>query len=677
MALKDFFGLIGRKATPSVLPFVPMFGRQFGFGASNKKYLEEYRNWVFACVQARAEAVSSIQLKLYRNEEVIENNDLYSILNKVNPTMTSQDLFMGTQAFLDLDGNSFWFLARDNEGKGAIREIWLLRPDKVDIVIDKENPLQVAGYTYKQGDGSKIPFGRNEILHFKNFNPLGDYPFPHRGMGVVQAAIWSIETDNEARLWNYSFFKNSARPDGFLTKDGTMTSEEFERLRLQWNDRYQGAEKSHKVAILTGGLKWEDISRSQKEMDFLEQRRFSRDEILALFRTPKSVVGIVEDVNRANAEASNYIFASRTVDPLMQKIVSTLNEFLVPEFGEDLYLDYADPVPEDRQMTINWYVSGIDKWLTRNEIREMEGLPPSANGDSFFGQFTTAPIDTVPEEPKKSAKPARKSKKKKSDTQKLVEQFVGKLPVAKEEVRQLSETAKNNYVEMWNKSFDVEVGPFQKQINAFLEKQQEEVIANIIAETKGLGVKEYKYKALSDFMYDEDEAVSTMIDFTTPNLRRYLTNAGEQAILLTGVGTAFDPTNPASVKFIKERAKFFSETFNQTTAEALLKELGAGVEANESTAELSERIARFYDGVASFRSERAARTEVSASSNFGAKEAYMQAGVEKMQWLVVQPCPICETNAGEVRTIGDGFPSGDEQPPVHPNCVCALLPYFG
>lgn len=686
MKLKDFFTFGSGKANGETsTPFLPMFGRSYQLGGGNKKYLDEYRNWVFACVQARAEAVGDIQLELYDGDKEIEDygkSDLLTLLYKVNPTMTMQDLFMGTQAYLDLDGNAFWYLARDKDGKGDIQEIWLLRPDKIEIVADKENPLLVAGYVYRQSDGTKIPFDVKNILHFKNFNPLGEHPFPHRGMGIVQASQWSIDTDNESRVWNYSFFKNSARPDGFLTTEGTMGAEDFKRLKEQWEQSHRGSDRAHKTALLTGGLKWEDISRSQKDMDFLEQRRFSRDEILALFRVPKSVIGIVEDVNRANAEASNYIFASRTVDPLMKKIVATINEFLVPEFGDNLYLEYESPVPEDRAQTINEYVMGIDKWLTRNEIREEEGLEPSKEGDQIWGTLAQMPIDSVAPTPKKSATPRTKHfhRKNKSTTEDLIDEFVSKLPTETDEdnKRQLSETAKANYVTMWKQIFDVEVDPLKKKVDAYLADQAKEVIGNIVRETKGLEAKEFKYKAIDDLMFDEDEAIETGINFMTPELKKYLKQAGEQGMLLTGAGQVYDATTPSSAKFVKDRAKYFAETFTKTTQEKLFAELQAGLEANESTAELSERVAQFYDGEASYRSERTARTEISASGNWGAQDAYEQAGVKEMEWLVVNPeDEDCLINNGEHVKIGEAFPSGDAQPPVHPNCVCALIPYFG
>lgn len=688
MSLKDYFNFgTGKAKGETSTPFLPIFGRSYQFG-SNKKYLEEYRNWVFACVQARAEAVGDIKLELYDGDKEIDEyakSELLTLLYKVNPTMTMQDLFMGTQAYLDLDGNAFWYLARDRDGEGDIQEIWLLRPDRIDIVPNKENPLLVEGYTYRQNDGTKIPFNANQILHFKNFNPMADLPFPCRGMGIVQASAWSIDTDNEARTWNYSFFKNSARPDGFLTTEGTMGAEDFKRLKEQWEQSHRGTDRAHKTALLTGGLKWEDISRSQKDMDFLEQRRFSRDEILALFRVPKSVIGIVEDVNRANAEASNYIFASRTVDPLMKKIVATLNEFLVPEFGDNLFLEYESPVPEDRMQTLNEYSLGINKWLTRNEIREQEGLEPSNKGNVIMGSFSDVPIDSVTEEKKKEAPRSKRLHRKKTKAEDLIDEFVSKLPVEEEEKPrvELPQAMKDNFRTAWLKLFDVNEDPLKKQMNGFFDAQRDEVIKNIVRETKGLEAKEFKYKAVSDFMYNEENAISTGISLITPNIRKYLKEAGEQAILLTGTGELFDPATPASALWIEERSKYFSDSVNETTASALQQVLQDGTAQDYTVDSLSQAVADFYETQKDFRSEMIARTEVSATGNFASREAYRQGGVLAMEWHVVDPDDEdCVSLEGEIASTREGakFISDTGEtfvaPPVHPNCQCFVLPTF-
>ena len=70
------------------------------------------------------------------------------------------------------------------------------------------------------------------------------------------------------------------------------------------------------------------------------------------FGNTKASLGIIDDVNRASHESSITSWLKSTVKPDMEAIVNTLNEYLVPEFGENLVLEFCDPVPEDRTSDI-------------------------------------------------------------------------------------------------------------------------------------------------------------------------------------------------------------------------------------------------------------------------------------------------------------------------------------
>ena len=67
-------------------------------------------------------------------------------------------------------------------------------------------------------------------------------------------------------------------------------------------------------------------------------------------------------------------------------------------------------------------------------------------------------------------------------------------------------------------------------------------------------------------------------------------------------------------------------------------------------------------------------TEQARAITTASIERYRESGVEEVEWIAAIPCDICEVNEGEVRPVGSAFTSGDTQPPVHPNCRCALLP---
>jgi hypothetical protein len=78
-------------------------------------------------------------------------------------------------------------------------------------------------------------------------------------------------------------------------------------------------------------------------------------------------------------------------------------------------------------------------------------------------------------------------------------------------------------------------------------------------------------------------------------------------------------------------------------------------------------------------SERAlaiAQTEMSRAVATASRQLYEESGVELVEWIVADPCDLCQENAdvSPIR-IGDTFPSGDTEPPAHPNCVCDISPY--
>lgn len=679
------------------VPFMSSFAARLGnYGALVRRdYLKEYKNWVFACVQARAEEVSNLKLVLKKDGEVVDAHEVLDLLDKVNPRMTRHELFYATQAFLDLDGNAFWYLARDNNGQGKIQEIYILRPDRISIVGSKGNPLDVEGYVFTQPDGQRVPFGPNQILHFKNFNPLGGHPFPHRGMGIVEAASWAIETDNESRAYNLTFFKNSARPDGILTTagDAAMDSDEFKRLREEWNSEHQGSDNASKVAVLGGGVTWTEIERSQKDMDFYNGRTFSRDEILALFRVPKSILGIVEDVNRANAEATIYIFALRTIAPLMQHIVDYLNEFLLSELDENLKFEFESPVVEDRKKDLDEYAAALPagtSWMTINEVREREGLPRVAGGDGLYVPLTSTEVAVVVPEPVKVALVA--SRKEVSPAKGVAESAVEKLltsrtaktelPVTKEReqltkkaVKALTAEQKGNYIELYKRTLANNRGPLVSALHGYFSVQEKEVMERAKRVMKFRPAK-LSVKGVDDFLFNEDEAISAGINLITPFISEYIKNSGGVAAALVGLAN-FNPNTDSLNKFTKDRAKYFAESINGTTSEALLASIKEGLDAGEDLGQIESRIATVYGEAKGARTQMIARTEVSAASNEGVKGAYQQAGVDEWQWVVVSPeDEDCRENDGAVVKIGDPFPDGDTQPPVHPNCECTTIPVF-
>ena len=122
----------------------------------------------------------------------------------------------------------------------------------------------------------------------------------------------------------------------------------------------------------------------------------------------------------------------------------------------------------------------------------------------------------------------------------------------------------------------------------------------------------------------------------------------------------------------KVNADSYFKTFNKETivnlGTALSDSIELGLDAQSAAVMISKHVA------SPSRALTIAITEQNRAMSFSTIERYKEAGLQKMEWAVSDPCDICAKNDGQVIQIGQTFASGDQQPPAHPHCRCVLLP---
>jgi SPP1 gp7 family putative phage head morphogenesis protein len=122
----------------------------------------------------------------------------------------------------------------------------------------------------------------------------------------------------------------------------------------------------------------------------------------------------------------------------------------------------------------------------------------------------------------------------------------------------------------------------------------------------------------------------------------------------------------------KVNADSYFKTFNKETVinlgTALSDSIELGLDAESAAVMISKHVA------SPSRALTIAITEQNRAMSFSTIERYKDAGLQKMEWAVSDPCDICAKNDGQVIVIGQTFASGDAQPPAHPHCRCVLLP---
>jgi HK97 family phage portal protein len=309
---------------------------------------------LFAIVSRLATAVSQVDWRLYRaapsgmaeDRQEVTRHAALDLWNKPNEFFTRQEFVETFSQHLDLTGEGWWLIARHARMRSVPLELWPVRPDRI---APNPDPVEfIRDYTYFGPDGQRVTLQRDEVIQLRMPNPLDIY----RGMGPVQALLADLDATRYSAEWNRNFFVNSALPSGIIEAPENLSDDQFDTLRDRWEEQHRGVAAAHRVAILEGGLKWVDRRFTMADMQFTELRGMSRELIREAFGFPKSMLGTVDDVNRANAEAGEVMFARWLVVPRLERIKQALNAELLPMFGDTargLEFDYCDPVPEDAE----------------------------------------------------------------------------------------------------------------------------------------------------------------------------------------------------------------------------------------------------------------------------------------------------------------------------------------
>jgi len=690
---------------------------------SRTKMLEQYEKslYVFACTYKIAEKVASTDFNLYQiinskgdTKQIIMHPAL-DLLYKVNPFQTKSEFIKITMINKKLCGDAFWYKVRNN--KGDVVELWNLRPDLIEIVKDPEN--YIKAYILNKSDGTKETFDPDDIIHHKYPTPLNDY----FGVSPIKSATTRIDTEEYASTYQRDFFLNNARPDAAIKSEGNLSPRQKREMRRSFEKRHKGVGNSSRLAIFEAGVEYQQLSISQKEMDYIESMKFTRDDILVAFGVPKPLVAITDDVNRANAETAMYIFLSEVIKPELEMLTEKINEeLIIPEFGDNFFMDFPDPTPQNRDQARLDYESGIKNgYLLINEVRSKENNPPVDGGWELYMPLGMVSIGGLSKQSQSKFIKEWEEKKNKEQEERRMRIFKGKellhkkLLVKEEMMKQLKEafkpiknteklkSAKKNeeqeekkpkalikgdlrekYADMIIKQIDKRSLKLRADMNKLSEKQEDRLMkelkkrgdfTKIKTGEKRKGIGKGTKKTINDFYKKERKVFAT---FMFPYIEEFTRYAGEEAMGMVNPDKEFEITDKVR-KALEKRAEEFGLGVNDTTRDKVTRAIADGIEAGESRNQISDRISGVYEEFGTYRSDLIARTESTAANNEGFIEAYKQSDVAThKEWIATmddRTRPEHMALDGEIVKVSEQFSNGLMYP-QEPNCRCVLGPAF-
>jgi hypothetical protein len=556
------------------------------------------------------------------------------------------------------------------------------------------------------------------VLHDRYVDPAK----PYWGKGkLAKIARW-VDTSSYSNEFLRRFFLNGATFGGFIETE-EESQERINLIKAGLKNDHAGVENAHKMGILPKGAKYTKVTANMGEIEMGATDDRYRDKILAGFGVPKTLVGLTTEVNRASAEAAEYVFARYTVKPIVDDLIDFLNTQVLPMLGADnrYYFAYDEFIPANEELKLKERESALNRqqYKTVNEVRAEVGLPKVPGGDAVYGNPLLAPLgtpavspdlpagDDEDEEDEENAKPAakacqravpaavRNAAKREDRLDGIVDAMAKAVTKAVEDAVVVKDLDAEAHVKFVGR-VEAYAARMEQAVKDFNNRQQRQVLLDLASITKAISDKAV---AKTD-LWDMTGEVELMVDVASPLLAGLLTEQAMREYEAQGFAGTFDSGTDLVRQTVRLAARRLAKSYNNTTANLLKKALNDGIVAGDSLPQLTKRVNEVYEYSDLVRAKAVAHTESFYIANKGSKIAYQQSGVVKtIRWYTAEDERVCEfCGPMHKRTIpvdGTFFKKGDsfsvitaegipktlkldyrrmDVPPLHVNCRCQVFP---
>jgi HK97 family phage portal protein len=331
----------------------------------------------FACVRIIATTLASLPVHIYERGAVgkrIRNDHPAArlIREKPNSDMTAFSFFEALQAQISNRGKAFAELVFDR--KGDVAEMWPVPPGVCwPRRKDKDGPVEY----YFPNSGVILPAWK--ILHIPGLGFDGVNSF-----SPVQLFRQAFGFGMAVEEFGARFFGQGTNIGGFIEHPAHLTDEAYERLKTDIKQKYEGLGKSHSVAILEEGMKYEKLGMPLEDAQFIESRKFTATEIARIHGVPPHLIGDLEKATFSNIEEQSIEAVVYLFRPWVVRWEQALNAKLFTEKErEKLYIKFElDGLLRGNVKTrFEAYSIGLQQgFLNADEVRGKEDMNPLPDG---------------------------------------------------------------------------------------------------------------------------------------------------------------------------------------------------------------------------------------------------------------------------------------------------------
>jgi HK97 family phage portal protein len=370
-----------------------------------RAYIQEgYRGskTVFRVVGHIARAGAGIKWKRYtdstkKREIASPDDELMTLWKNPQPKVSGTQFREAMIAYYCMTGNNYLLGINAAQNPTAkFDELYNLRPDLTKIKADENGPIYYEFGTFTP----PRRYPEAVIMHNKLFAGNDEI----YGMSPIEVAAMLIDVQKAGQKWNLGLLNNMARPGGAWVTDALLGDTEYKGLKDEIRKKFAGPRNAGETAILHGGVKWQSMSMSPMELDWLESdTKGDRDIAGIFFNFPTLLLGLA-DSTYDNQDAAKRFLYTDIVFPIMDMFEDSLNMWLTPRYGG--YLGYdrddvetiADQIKaskiQDSDRAGAEYLAGTTTFL---EAREVQGKPKLAVKDFILIQEVPVLVERLNE----------------------------------------------------------------------------------------------------------------------------------------------------------------------------------------------------------------------------------------------------------------------------------------
>lgn len=357
----------------------------------NVDYEEIWRTQgsVRTVVDFLARNIASLSPKVFErvsdtDRQRVTDHPLAELLARPNPRTTRYRLLNDLVHDMCIYDTAYWLKVKGPGTFGLVR----LPPR---MVTPKGESWLAPDYFEVRGDRGRQTITPEQIVHFRGYSPSGDLA----GTPPMEALRQALAEGFEAGQMRSQVLRNGARASGYLQRPAAAprwSEETREKFRRSWSSQYVGANSSEAggTPILEDGMTFVKVAQTADELQYVEVRKLTREEVAAAFHVPAPMVGILDHATFSNIKEQHKQLYQDTLGPWLDQIEQELALQLVPDLVDDgrrIYVEFdiAAKMRGDLSEEAASLYQGVGgPFMTANEARARRNLPALPGGDELI-----------------------------------------------------------------------------------------------------------------------------------------------------------------------------------------------------------------------------------------------------------------------------------------------------